>query len=143
MNTKTLAQFLYSFFGAVFMLVGVSVLLLRTALLPDAVRSIVVSIGHDDSNTLHIMQELGSLLVFAGLIMFWFVRYYEQSKFFHWAMTAFWGLFALVHWFDVGGQLRSVRGPMINTIPVILFLLVGLLRDGSERRTADERAPDV
>jgi hypothetical protein len=78
------------------------------------------------------MQEFGSLLVFAGLITFWFIRHYEHSRTFHWAMTAFWGLLALIHWIDVRGSWQSVVGPAINTIPLVLFVAVGLLRLRSE-----------
>jgi hypothetical protein len=125
---KPVAQFLYGFFAAVFLIVGPTVLLLRTDLLPAAVRSIVMNVARDDMNAAHLIQEFGSLLVFAGFISIWFIRHYEQSKFFHWAMTTFWALFSLVHWFYVGGSFKSITGPMINTIPFVLFAVVGLLR---------------
>jgi hypothetical protein len=83
------------------------------------------------------MQEFGSLLVFVGLITFWFVRHYDRSWPFHWAMTLFWGLLALVHWFDVRGPVESVIGPAINTVPFGLFVLLGLLRLRSEGRPAN------
>lgn len=135
MHIKPIARLLYGIFGALFLIAGVTVLLLRTVLLPDALRNIVIDFGRGDPTTLHIIQEFGSMLVFAGLITFWFIRHYEHSKAFHWAMTVFWGLIAFVHWFNVGGPLRSVRSPMINTIPFILFLLVGLVRRYSEGKS--------
>lgn len=131
-NIKIIANSLYGFFGIVFLVVGAVVLLLSTGLLPDTVENIVVGFGHGDSTTLHIIQELGSVLIFVGLITFWFIRHYEQSMPFHWSMTTFLGLFALAHWFDVSGSFRSGIGQMINTIPFILFLLVGLLRSSSK-----------
>jgi hypothetical protein len=134
MNTKVIANSLYWFFGTVFLLVGAAVLLLSTGLLPDPLENIIVGFAHGDSNTLHIIQELGSILIFAGLITFWFIRHYEQSMFYHWGMTTFWGLFALAHWFDVSGSFRSGTGQMINTAPFIVFLLVGLLSKWSEGR---------
>jgi hypothetical protein len=134
MNIRMVANSLYGFFGAVFLVVGAVVLLLSTGLLPDSVENIVVSVGHGDSNTLHIIQELGSVLVFVGLITFWFIRHYAQSLPYHWAMTTFWGLFALAHWFDVSGSFHLGTGQVINTVPFILFVLVGLLRKRSESR---------
>ena len=128
MNVKPAARLLYGFVAVVFLLVGVTILLLHTGILPPDVRDLVLGIAHRDLNAVHLIQEMGSLLVLVGLITFWFIRHYEQSKPFHWAMTTFWGLFALVHWFDVGRPRESVRGPLINTIPFVLFLLVGLLR---------------
>jgi hypothetical protein len=131
--TKALCKALYGIFGVIYLVAGVSVLLLGTRLLPDTVRDLIVSIGHGDGNTLHIMQEFGSLLVFAGLITLWFLRHYDQSRPFHWAMTLFWALFALVHWFDVRGSLQPGIGPLINTVPLSLFVVVGLLRQRAER----------
>jgi hypothetical protein len=128
MMTRALVKAFYGLFGAGFLVAGVGVLLLGTGLLPDPVRDLIVGIARDNPNTLHIMQEFGSLLVFVGLITFWFIWHYDQSRAFHWAMTAFWGLIALVHWFDIRGSSGSVVGPLINTAPLALFLVIGLLR---------------
>jgi hypothetical protein len=49
-------------------------------------------------------------------------------------MTAFWALLSLVHWFYVGGPVKSVSSPLINTIPFVSFAVVGLLRHSSEKR---------
>ena len=132
MTTKVLSQALYALVGVIYLVAGASVLLLGTGLLPNAVSDLIINLGRDDGNTLHIMQEFGSLLVFVGLITLWFLRHYDQSRPFHWAMTVFWGLFALVHWFDVRGSFRYDIGAVINTIPVSLFVLVGLLRQRSQ-----------
>jgi hypothetical protein len=134
MMTRILVKSVYGLFGVAYLAAGVSVLLLGTGLLPEAVSSALVSLGRRDLNTLHIMQEFGSLLVFVGLITLWFIRHYEASCAFHWAMTAFWGLVALVHWFDIRGPVESVGGPLINTLPFGLFVVLGLLRLRSERR---------
>src|SRR5262249_13885221 len=135
MMTRVLAKSLYGLFGAAYLAAGASVLLLDTGLLPDAVRDVIVGIGQGNGNTLHIMQEFGTLLIFVGLITLWFLRHYDQSRPFHWAMTAFWALFALVHWFDVRGGFQFGIGPLINTVPLSLFVVVGLLRQASEGKT--------
>ena len=128
MKIEPIAKLLYGVSAAAFLIVGASVLSLGSGLLPAAIRSVIMEITHGDLNTIHIVQELGSLLVFAGLISIWFIRHYAQSKFFHWSMTIFWALFALVHWFVAGGPFHAGRGPAINTIPFALFFIVGLLR---------------
>jgi hypothetical protein len=133
-----LAKSLYVLLGGLFLAAGVSVLLLGTGLLPAPVRDILLDVGRHDENTLHIMQEFASLLVFAGLMTFWFVHHYDQSRPFHWAMTLFWGLIALVHWFDVRGGFEYGLGQVINSIPFGLFLAVGLLR----QRTEGKACPD-
>ena len=135
MNIKPIARSLYGFFAVIFLIVGVSVLWLRTGLLPDFAKSIVMNTAHDDLNAVHLIQEFGSMLVFAGLISAWFIRHYEQSKFFHWAMTTFWGLFALAHWLDVRERFQSMVGPTINSVPFVLFVVVGLLRKSSEEKS--------
>jgi hypothetical protein len=130
---RALSRTLYGLFAGIYLVAGLSVLALGTGILPGAVRDVILGIGQGDGNTLHIMQEFGSLLVFTGLMTLWFIRNYDQSLPFHWAMTGFWGLFALVHWFDIRGSFRSAVGPMINTIPLALFGAVGLLRQRAER----------
>jgi hypothetical protein len=132
MIVRALAKSFYGLFGAVYLVAAVSVLLLGTGLLPGDVRDLIEGIGQGNSHTLHIMQEFGSLLVFVGLITLWFIRHYDRSRPFHWAMTAFWGLFALVHWFDVRGSFEPGIGQVINTIPFGLFVVIGVLRQRSE-----------
>jgi hypothetical protein len=128
----------YGFFGTVFLIVGATVMLFHTGLLPGPVQNLILGFAHSDPNALHLIQEFASILVFAGLVSIWFVRHYEHSQLYHWAMTTFWALFALAHWFDGREGLRSVSGPMIDTIPFFLFLLIGLLRWNSERQLSSE-----
>jgi hypothetical protein len=127
MSRAILAKALYILFGALYLTAGAAALLFRTGLLPAFAKDILLDVAQGNLNAVHISQELGSLLVFAGLITFWFARHYQQSLFFHWAMTTFWALFALIHWFDVRGPIRFDTGVLINAIPFILFLLVGLV----------------
>ena len=128
MAIKLLARTLYALAGLLYLAAGASALLLGTGLLPEAVKKLIIDVSRDDLNAQHIIQEFGSLLIFVGLITFWFVWKYDGSLTFHWAMTLFWGLFALIHWFDIRGRVESAAGPLINTIPFVLFLLLGLLR---------------
>jgi hypothetical protein len=126
-NVRALVKTVYVLFGVLFLGVGLGVLLSDSGLLPG-VRGVALGFAHNDLNTLHIMQEYGAILVFVGLITLWFARRYELSGPFHWAMTASWALHALAHWFDVRGA-RSLAGPLVNTVPFALFLLLGLLRE--------------
>jgi hypothetical protein len=132
-NINTIGKSLYGFFGVLFVVAGVGVMLLHTGLLPGAAVNVILGVAQGNPNSVHLIQELASMLVFAGLISLWFIRHYEQSKFFHWAMTIFWALFAIAHWFD-GGPIESIRRPLIETVPFALFLVVGLVRSVSEAR---------
>ena len=127
MNIHTIAKFIYGLFGGAFIIVGLSVAMFKSGFLPEWAEQTIVKLGDNNLNGIHLIQELGSLLVFAGLVSFWFIKNYEQSIGFHWALTAFWALLALAHWFDVRGM-RSMTGPMINSIPFVLFTVVGILR---------------
>jgi hypothetical protein len=127
MSSKLLARSLYVLLGTIYLAAGAAALLFGTGLLPDALKSVILDVAHGDLNGVHITQEFGSLLVFAGLITFWFAWHYEQRRFFHWAMTTFWALFALIHVFDVRGSAGLDVGDLINAIPFILFLSVGLV----------------
>jgi hypothetical protein len=127
MRDGMLAKSLYILFGVLFLGAGTTVLLFRTELLPPAVKSTLLDAAGGDLNVMHVAQEFGSLLVFAGLITLWFARHIQQSLFFHWAMTTFWALFALIHWFDVRGPVRFDASVWINAIPFLLFLSVGLV----------------
>jgi hypothetical protein len=136
MRNGILAKSLYLLFGTLYLVAGIATLLFRTGVLPKAVKSVVLDAARGDLNAVHISQEFGSLLVFAGLITLWFARHYGQSLFFHWAMTAFWALFALVHWFDVRGPIRFDIGVLINSIPFLLFGITGLVT--TNRRAREE-----
>jgi hypothetical protein len=137
-TTRVLAQVTYAVFGTLFLVAGATTLLVNTGLLPDALRNVVIRFSQDNLVMLHVVQEFGTLLVFAGLLTFWFIRHYDQSQFFHWALTAYWALMALIHWFHVASPSVSVVGGLINTVPFLLFLTIGLLRMATERSGAGD-----
>ncbi len=127
MNSRILAKAVYVIFGVGFIVVGAIVLLYRTDLLSDNVRAFILDLADGNLNTLHAEQEFACLLVFAGLITLWFVRHYDVSLFFHWAMTLFWALIVLIHWFHVSGANDFDIGVLINAIPFFIFLAVGMV----------------
>jgi hypothetical protein len=129
---RTITRSLYALVGAAFLLGGSAVLLLGTGLLPEPLKDAILAIGEDNTNTLHLMQEYASLLVLVALLSFWFLRHYEHSRAFHWVLTVFWGIIALIHWFDPRGHFHYGLGEAVTSIPFLLFLVVGLLRVKSE-----------
>jgi hypothetical protein len=133
--TRILAQLTYGVMGAAFLAAGIATLLVNTGLLPDGVRDlIVVQFGQNNRGFLHVIQEFGTLLVFVGLVAFWCVWNYERSLAFHWMLTVYWALMSVIHWFNVAGPWQSIVGPLINTVPVVVFLALGLLRVATENR---------
>ena len=61
MIIKRIAISLYALFGSLFVIAGASVLLQRTGLLPDALGNFIRDVTKENANTLHIVQEFGSL----------------------------------------------------------------------------------
>src|SRR5262245_56763157 len=122
-----LARILYGVFAVIFLVAGASSLLFNTGILPATLKNFVEEESQGDLQTLHIMQETASLLLLVGALLCWQLRRDEVSLFFHWSMTAFWALIALVHWVDVRGPWTSAAGPLFTSIPFVLFALVGLI----------------
>lgn len=144
--TRILAKVTYAIMGAAYLTAGALVLLVNTGLLPDAVREFLVARAAQNNLVfLHVLQELGALLVFVALVTFWCVRNYEQSRALHWMLTLYWAIMAVIHWFHVASPTVSVLGGLINTIPLALFLALGLMR-AAERRpegAAEARHPSA
>jgi hypothetical protein len=123
-----IAKIVYGLFGALFVVAGGSVLLVNTGLLPEVGRKIILDVAHGSGELLHVLQEWGNAHVLVGLITFWFIRHYNQSWAYHWAMTAYFAIDALIHWFHAAGPRESLVGPLINTVPLVIFVALGLLR---------------
>ncbi|MCI0704167.1 MAG: hypothetical protein L0241_24175 [Planctomycetia bacterium] len=132
--TRIVATVVYGLVGVGLLVAGAMTLLVNTGLLPDALRDVVLHFSQNNLGMLHIIQEFGTLMIFAGLITFWFIRHYDQSHGFHWAMTTYWALMALIHWFHVGSPSVSVVSGLVNTIPFAGFLIIGVLRLKTERQ---------
>ena len=130
MNIHSIAKFLYGLAGVVFLVIGLGVVSFKSGLLPQGAIDAILHNTDNNMYGLHLLQEFGALMVFTGLMSFWFIRNYQHSLSFHWAMTVFFALLAVVHWVDVRGMRPSLAGPIINTIPLMLFVVVGILRRG-------------
>lgn len=127
MNVHSIAKFLYGLVGVIFLLLGLAIVLVKTGVVPAGVQGAVMHATDNNVFGLHLLQEFGGMMVFAAILSFWCVKNYGQSMGYHWALTVFFGLLALVHWFDVRG-VRSPMGPAINTLPVLLFAVIGVWR---------------
>src|SRR5262245_15537520 len=108
---QAMTKTVYGLFGVFFVLVGGSVLLENTGVLPESARNFIANFAEGDARLLHVIQEWGNAHLLLGLMTFWFIRHYDQSQVYHWAMTAYFAVDALIHWFDVRGTPESVVGP--------------------------------
>lgn len=118
----------YVLSGVFYLLTSVVVLLLGTGLLPAWVHDRIFEFGQNNPLTMHLIQETATLWVLVGLLLVWFARHYDQSIKFHWAMTFYLSLNAFVHWFSAYGKFENEPRVIVNAIPFILFLVLGLLR---------------
>ena len=118
----------YVLSGVFYLLTGIVVLLLGTGLLPAWVHDRIFEFGQNNPLTMHLIQETATLWVLVGLLLIWFARHYDQSIKFHWAMTLYFSLDAFVHWFSAYGKFENEPRVIVNAIPFILFLVLGLLR---------------
>jgi hypothetical protein len=125
---------LYVLAAAFYLFLGTVVLLLGTGILPVWVHDQIFEIGQHNPNTMHLIQETGTLWVLVGMFFVWFARHYEHSMKFHWAVTFYLSLDAFVHWFSAYGKFEHGRRAVINAIPFVVFLTLGLLR--RSQRTA-------
>lgn len=118
----------YALAGGFYLVLGVAVVLLGTGLLPAWVRDPIFEMGKNDPFTMHLIQETGTVWIFVAMLFFWFARHYDRSEKFHWAATFYLALDAWVHWFNAFGKFEHEWRAVINAIPFVIFLILGLLR---------------
>lgn len=117
---------IYVLSGTFYLSLGIVVLLLGTGLLPARVHDLIFEMGQNNPETLHLIQEMGTLWVLVGMLLFWFA--WHLSRRFHWAMTFYLSLDAFVHWFNAYGKFEHKPRAVINALPFLVFLILGLLR---------------
>ena len=82
----------------------------------------------------HLLQEFGTVVLALGLVFLWCARRQEQSRRFHWAMTFYFLLDALIRWVGPDGVIGSWQRGIVNSIPLTILLLLGLLQLGAPKR---------
>jgi hypothetical protein len=118
----------YVLTGILALLIGIVALLPGTGLLPMRLHDLVFELGLNDPLGVHVVQEMATLYVLLGVMLLWFARHYEHSERFHWLMT-FWTLLLLwVHWFSAYGTFNNEPQVIVDAIPFVVFLTLGLLR---------------
>src|SRR5262245_43082776 len=86
----------------------------------------------------HLMQEFGTVMAALGAVFLLFSKYRGDSRSFHWAMTGYFFLDALIHWIGPGGLIGSWRRGIVNSIPFAVMLLLGLLQWRASRTKSRE-----
>ena len=75
----------------------------------------------------HLTQEFGTLLIAVGLVFLWQARREEHSRSLHWLLTLYLVLDSSIHWVGPQGLIGSLQRGLINSIPPVLLLMLGLL----------------
>ena len=125
---SVLTRAVYVLMGVLALLIGIVALLPGTGLLPARLHDLVFEFGVNDPVGIHVVQEMATLYVLLGVMLLWFARHYEQSMRFHWLMT-FWTLLLFwVHWFSAYGTFNNEPAVILDAIPFVVLLVLGLLR---------------
>ena len=75
----------------------------------------------------HLTQEFGTLAIAVGLVFPWQARHEEPSRSLHWLLTLYLVLDAPIHGVGPQGFIGSLQRGLINLIPPLFLLILGVL----------------
>jgi hypothetical protein len=127
MLTKVL-RIVYGLFGVLYVLIGVGSIVLPLGWLPQSLGGDMLAREAPSLFLEHLLQEFGTVVLALGLVFLWYARRTELSSAFHWMVTLYFALDALIHWVGPEGLVGSWSRGIINSIPFALMLLLGLLQ---------------
>jgi hypothetical protein len=137
-NLAVVTKALYALLGVLYVLAGIGAMVLPLGWVsPSWAGDEAVPIyqaAAPDSYVNHLTQEFGTLAIAVGFVFLWQARRAEQSL--HWLLTVYLMLDASIHWFGPQGLIGSPRRGVINSIPPLIMLTLGLLRERNARATA-------
>ena len=144
MTLRTLTRAVYALLGVLYVLVGVGSIALPAGWisprwLGDDVAALYV-VATPDSFLNHLTQEFGTLAIAVGLVFLWQARRDEPSRSLHWLLTLYLVLDSSIHWVGPQGLIGSLQRGLINSIPALLLLILGLLSWRAPRRNVPDRS---
>lgn len=128
MTLNTITRVVYGFFGVLYLMFGAGAMLMPTGWLPPSMVGQFSTVEMQSQFVAHLLQEFGTVVIALGLAFLCYARRKEWSPGFHWAMTFFFFLYSLIHWIGPHGATGAWTRGMVNSIPLALMLLLGLLR---------------
>jgi hypothetical protein len=128
MTLEKITRVIYGLLGIVYLLLGVGCMLLPTGWLPQTLTDDILAGEVPSSFVEHLLQEFGTVVLALGFVFLWHANRKEQSRNFHWAMTFYFSLDALIHWIGPEGLIGSWPRGIVNSIPLAVMLLLGLLQ---------------
>ncbi|HTQ99446.1 MAG TPA: hypothetical protein VMH83_05630 [Candidatus Acidoferrum sp.] len=131
MTIRAILKAVYAVLGAVYLFVGVGALLLPTGWLPVPLASEFANfyaVQAPDSFLSHLTQEFGTAMIALGLVFAWQAWREHPSRSLHWLLTIYLLLDALVHWVGPQGLIGAPDRALIDSVPPLLMLVLGVLR---------------
>jgi hypothetical protein len=138
MSLRAVTKIVYALLGMLYLVVGIGSIALPAAWispswLGDDVAALY-SAAAPDSFLNHLTQEFGTLAIAVGLVFLWQARREEPSRSLHWLLTVYLGLDASIHWVGPQGLIGSVQRGLVNSMPPLVLLVIGLLLWRAPRR---------
>ena len=139
MLLRALTKGVYAVLGVLYVLAGVGAMVLPLGWIssgwagPDAVAPYAAAAPESYLN--HLTQEFGTLAIAVGFVFLWQARQVQHSRSLHWLLTLYLMLDASIHWVGPQGLIGSLQRGVINSIPPLVFLVLGLLWRRGDRRT--------
>ena len=137
---NTVTRIVYGILGVLYVLIGAGSMLMPTGWLPQSVVDDFLASEMQSPSVEHLLQEFGTVVLALGLVFLWCARRQEQSGGFHWAITFYFLLDALIHWVGPDGVIGSWQRGIVNSIPLTILLLLGLLQLGVPKRRTPQGA---
>ena len=131
MMLRILTRSAYAVLGVLYVVVGAGAIALPAGWislrwLGDDVRRLYESAA-PESYLNHQTQEFGTLAIAVGLVFLWQAWRSEHSRSLHWLLTLYLLLDASIHWIGPQGLIGSFRRGAINSVPLVLLLILGIL----------------
>ena len=131
MSLSVLTRAVYALLGVLYVLAGAGAMVLPLGWVSpawagdEAVHPYAAAAP--DSYLNHLTQEFGTLAIAVGFVFLWQARRAEHSRSLHWLLTLYLLLDASIHWVGPQGLIGSWRRGLVNSIPPLVFLTLGLL----------------
>src|SRR5262245_44524817 len=98
MTLNKIIRIVYGLLGILYVLLGVGSMLLPTGWLPRGLADRFLAGGIPSPFVGHLLQEFGTVVLALGGVFLWYASRKEQSRSFHWTITFYFLLDALIHW---------------------------------------------
>jgi hypothetical protein len=137
MTVAKLTRAIYGFLGVLYVVGGVGSMLMPTGWLPSSVVDRFLIQEPLSEYLTHLLQEFGTLLLAVGFTFLYLAFHKPWSAAFHWALTIYFAFDSLIHWVGPDGLIGSWSRGLINTVPPLVMVVLGLLRQ-RERKLKGE-----